>query len=1090
LRSVDLRRVLSILLLSFLSLLVLIVIAAIGLRALYFTDEKIKALAIETLSLKFNRELQIDSLRLSLFSGVQMRGLRIYDPPSCGAEVFVKIEAVELRYHLLSLLKKQLEIEKVFIEKPEIFLRQLSDTLWNFSDLMQPPRETAAASPDSAPPELPLLFVLRTLELSNASAHLSGPVAIDLSGVNLALESLSFRSSDEFSLKALLQITPGDDVNLSFVSISTAPELRATGKFTVSLSGDVASERLSTGELKFGLSDLKIVSEKSLPPLSAGGGLRYVYDMETDSLDLEEVYFELNRNRLLGAEVFLTSLTSEPRFQLSSKRNGVELTALSELVEVFLPGIQVQGQAYWEDIWARGNREKIEAGMTCGLRDLSAQDSATGLAAHDLDLRAHLEVRGSPSSLDVGVGLSGDFSLQRLSYSLEDSVAVTVSGIGGHFAAQLEAAQEGMLRVREATLETGIGDIFGGTASFSASLQAQGPALSGSASIVEVQIDRLPRSPVSGSGGFFLDFSASNFDDVVCRYQLLTDSLKYHLPKDSVMVEPLKFSGGAKLSMEEDLSRIEFFDMKLTSPSLLDLSASGGVYNLGQDSLKFSLKTEVRHNRLSGFLPLELNHSLGGLQLAGQTEVMTEIRGRLPAGGEPELKVTTDLGLTDFGMMVPALDTEVRGLGGELSLSWESNRLDIEGLFRLDWIENYDYLVNPISDCFLSLRASLTNTPGPDQSAPAEMSLFLENFQLDCLSHKFGLAVNGLASDLLTSPVVRLNTSFDFRSPEEITILPEVKAKGGLSLRMNLSMKDSLVTVSGSADFHYLNLEMPPLVSVENMSGHIPFYQKLDLAKMSLVQEAERASAVYASSPFNYERLRAYNLHRSEHLSNFKIERITAMRFSAQNLEMDVSLGNSGLHIPRVVGSLYDGNLYGNLDLDLKSLVLGGRELELEEVTYRAYLQFSSVNFSEMTGLGETIITEEKSLTGDISLRGRGLPPEGDLEAEISITQVSAEVLSRILDFLDPEGTDPGFAMTKTFLDQRFKVIGLIPIRFRPQWFSCPVRHGNIYPSLYADIYSPLPFIRQLIRLPMPIRYDRIPLSVVLAQVGAREEEF
>jgi hypothetical protein len=1090
LRKVDLRRIFRILLLSFLSLLILIVIAGVGLRALYFTDQKINASAIETLSEKFNRELQIDSLRLSLFSGVQMRGLRIYDPPSCGGEVFVKMEAVELRYRLLSLLKKQLEIEKVSIEKPEIFLRQLSDTAWNFSDLLQPPEKPLAAPPDSAPTELPLLFVLRSLEVRNASAHLSGPVEINLSGVNLALESLSFRSPDELSLKALLQITPGDDINLSFVSVSTAPELRATGRLTASLSGEVDSENLSTGELKFDLSDLEIIAEKSLPPLSAGGGLRYAYDMKKDSLDLEEVYFELNRNRLLRAEVFLTSLTGEPRFQLSSKKNGVELAALSELVEVFLPGVQVQGEAYWEDIWARGSREEIEAGMTCGLRDLAAQDSATGLTAHDIDLRANLEVKGSPSNLDVGATASGDFSLQRLSYPLENSLAVTAGEIGGRFAAQLEAAREGAFKAREATLEAGIGDIFGGIASFSASLQNQRPALSGSASIVGVQFDRVPRSPVSGSGGFSLDFSAYNFDDIVCTYQLLTDSLRYHLPKDSVIVEPLEFSGAARLSMEQDLSRIELSDMELTSAGLLNLSASGGVYDLGQDSLKLSLETEIKHNRLSDFLPLELNRSLGGLELAGHTEVKTEIRGRLPTGGEPELKVTTDLGLTDFGMMVPAFNTEVRGLGGELNLSWESNRLDMEGLFRLDWIENYDYLVNPISDCFLSLRASLTNTPAPDQSPPEEMSLFLESFQFDCLSHKFGLVANGLVSDLLTSPVARLSTSFDFRSPEEMTILPEVKASGGLSLRMNLSMKDSLVTLSGSTDFHYLNLEMPPLVSVENMSGHIPFYQKIDLAKMSLVQEAERTSAMYASSPFNYERLRAYNLHRSDHLSNFKIERITAMRFSAQNLEMDVSLGNSGLHIPRVVGSLYDGNLYGNLDLDLKSLVLGGRELDLEEITYRAYLQFSSVNFSEMTGLGETIITEEKSLTGDISLRGRGLPPESDLEAEISITQVSAEVLSRILDFLDPEGTDPGFAMTKTFLDQRFKVIGLIPIRFRPRWFSCPVRHGNLYPSLYADIYSPLPFIRQLIRLPMPIRYDRIPLSVVLAQVGAQEEEF
>jgi len=1087
--KVNLKRISKIFLILILSLFVLALIVAIGLRTLYFTDHKIKQISTETLSGKLHRLIQIDSLDISILSGVRLKGLQIHDPPDCGGEVFLRLKGLKLKYRLLSLLKKQLEIEAIVIDKPEIYLRQLSDTLWNFSDLVQPKKQESPAASERAESDSPLLLVLRNLELKQASVHLSGPGELELSGINFDIESLFFRSPEDFSLKARFQISPGDGKNLSVTSVSTIPELKLSGNLRVSLSGEISSVVPSTGEVEFSLKDSEIYFGRTFPALSLSAGLKYVYDMGADSLQLEEIYFELNENRLLQAEVTLTSLVAQPQFRFASRSNGLNLGNFSHVIHEFLPALRIEGETYWENIWAEGNQEKINAGLTFGLRNVCAQDSTTGLAIDGLDFQAKLEAGIVLLSTDVEVKLDGDFSLREVNYPLDDSLTITVAGIGGRFGVELDSLERQMPRVKEATFEAAVNEIFGGRASLSAISRLPGPVLSGTASLEQIQFDQLPQSPISGSGGLKLDFSAADFGDIVCTFTLSIDSLKYHLEADSIVLEPLKFSGDARLSVKEDLSGIELEHLSLMSAGLLDLSASGGIYNFGRDSLTANLEAKIKHNRLSDFLPLELNRSLGGLQFAGETEIKTTIRGRLPASSRTQIDINTILELTDFGMMLPAFESELRGLGGELILAFQGDRVELEGLFRLDRIENYNYLTSPVSDCFLSLKASVTNLPRGDEPAPTEMSLFLENLQFDCLSLKFGLALNGMVSDLSSSPKLRLAGSFDFRSTEEMTLFGEMKARGGLSLRMNLSMRDSLVTLYGSADFQYLNLEMPPLVSIENMNGHIPFHQELDLRDMSLVQETKEVSAIYASSPFNYERLRAYNLQRGENISNFKIDKITAMRFSAQNLEMDVTFGNSALHIPRLVGNLYDGNLYGNLLVDLKSLKLGGRKLDLEGVEYRAYLQFSSVNFSEMTGLAEEIITEEKSLTGDIYLRGRGIIPTGDLEAELNITQVSAEVLSRIFDFLDPEGTDPSLEMTKTFLDQKFKVIGIIPIRFRPRWFSCSVRHGNIYPSLHADVYAPVPFIKQLIRLPMPIRYDRIPLSVVLSQMGAGKEE-
>ncbi|MFQ5868959.1 MAG: AsmA family protein, partial [Candidatus Zixiibacteriota bacterium] len=219
--KVNLKRISKIFLILILSLFVLALIVAIGLRTLYFTDHKIKQIATETLSGKLDRLIQIDSLDISIFSGVRLKGLQIHDPPDCGGELFLRLRSLKVKYRLLSLLKKQVEIQTVVVDEPEIFIRQLSDNLWNFSDFLEPRRQEPPALGDTSELELPLLLVVKSIKINNASVHLSGPGELHLSGIDFDIKSLSFRSPEAFSLTALFQISPGDGKNLSVTSVST-----------------------------------------------------------------------------------------------------------------------------------------------------------------------------------------------------------------------------------------------------------------------------------------------------------------------------------------------------------------------------------------------------------------------------------------------------------------------------------------------------------------------------------------------------------------------------------------------------------------------------------------------------------------------------------------------------------------------------------------------------------------------------------------------------------------------------------------------------------------------------------------------------
>lgn len=196
-------------------------------------------------------QVQINDLNISLFSGVTLRGVTIANPEGFNGSLITADEFV-LRYRLLPLLWKRVEIETLALRKPVITLARNDKGEWNYDKIGAKPA-TTSAPPAAATPSAP------------PSTHKAG---LDITLSKLALENGTIIMLDEKN-KELVRIT----------NINITSKLETSGD-KMEGDGDARIETLSAANSLFArniAAPIKISAERvALAPLSgklADGGV-------------------------------------------------------------------------------------------------------------------------------------------------------------------------------------------------------------------------------------------------------------------------------------------------------------------------------------------------------------------------------------------------------------------------------------------------------------------------------------------------------------------------------------------------------------------------------------------------------------------------------------------------------------------------------------------------------------------------------------------------------------------------------------------------------------------------------------------------
>ncbi|MDA8240001.1 MAG: AsmA family protein [Nitrospiraceae bacterium] len=114
-----------------------VLIALIGLSFFvksYLRGERLKALLVPRIEQVTGRGVNIDSIQVSLFRGIVVKGFSIRG--KSGEGDFLSARSLVLDYRLLPLLKKELIIEKLELESPSVRIEKKKDGTYNFSDML------------------------------------------------------------------------------------------------------------------------------------------------------------------------------------------------------------------------------------------------------------------------------------------------------------------------------------------------------------------------------------------------------------------------------------------------------------------------------------------------------------------------------------------------------------------------------------------------------------------------------------------------------------------------------------------------------------------------------------------------------------------------------------------------------------------------------------------------------------------------------------------------------------------------------------------------------------------------------------------
>jgi AsmA protein len=159
------KKLLKITAIVFAVLLVVITAVSLFVKS-YLTEERMRALVLETTEKSLNRKATLGQIDISLFRGIVVKDFEIREKES--EAVFFKTKEFVLKYQFFPLLAKKLVIDKLSIADVEVYLKANPDGTYNFSDMVKSQKTQDRKEEKEKTAGLPIDLNVKDIEIKNA----------------------------------------------------------------------------------------------------------------------------------------------------------------------------------------------------------------------------------------------------------------------------------------------------------------------------------------------------------------------------------------------------------------------------------------------------------------------------------------------------------------------------------------------------------------------------------------------------------------------------------------------------------------------------------------------------------------------------------------------------------------------------------------------------------------------------------------------------------------------------------------------------------------------------------------------------------
>ncbi len=301
-------------------LVILLVVAVAGVlwyANRYIQSPEFKQYALNLAKESLGAEVKVNELQASLFSGVTLQGITVANPPGFDGNLLTA-EALVVRYELMPLLRKRVEVSTLTLAKPEIRLVSNAQGEWNYDKLGSPTPATSTPSATTPPKTgsvetAPAIDVsLPKLELTDARILMideNGKELVAINDVDLA-SSVLFRQGklSGTGKSALAKLAVAKSL---YVTDITAP---------VNFLGDRVRLAPLTGKLAEGA----VSGELAVQLL---GGSQYMVDLQVKDADMAKLLQEAGTKAVMTGKLQVrTGLTGTGGLPTINGKGQAEVT--------------------------------------------------------------------------------------------------------------------------------------------------------------------------------------------------------------------------------------------------------------------------------------------------------------------------------------------------------------------------------------------------------------------------------------------------------------------------------------------------------------------------------------------------------------------------------------------------------------------------------------------------------------------------------------------------------------------------------------------------------------------------------------------
>jgi len=1027
---------------------------------LFFPEHKIRALLADQIYQATGRPFEVDRISWSLLGALDLEGVRLGFTEAEGKPdaYLVQMERGRLRFRLLPLLKKQLQVSDILLDTPQIHLIPAvlasQDTLSGVSSNTPKSKVSEIDTSSFKKESLPISMGLSKFNLKDFRLRISFPDSIqlkeiELTGLNVNVQDLYVPTDilkNQDRLRGQVRVFT-EDARL-FIK---ATDL--TAEWTPNFDIQAVWAKEARWRVRGGI--------HLLPRDNPADSLFMDLDIEGRGLGQETRMRHLAIGLGPWRPILMTGtvqiVDEEPIYDMQLGGDEVDLSAITAFLQRTLPSpfsdplndLELSGKMSLLNGQVHGKGLDVHAKILSRLDQARLAIPKQSISVGPVNYEFEIDGEWNPKGLKKA-HILGSMEIEQVSAPLSDTSDVSVRDIRIFLDTNLDS----LFYPAQGQIKVNVGNLYQSRMNLGLNWDAKDlPSLKDFRLDGELRLDSLfvenlpiPDLPVVGQVGAGLTIRATGMDSILIELtgntsdgQMLTDFGRDNVPDYNWMAK-------IHAQVAEDFSELTVPSARFRIGELFSLDANARFL---PETRQFQAEVTDAHfhnEKIQNYLPEQIHAELAHLRLGGEETFQGIVTGQL-TDSIPMYKLSAEVGVSSGSMQDTLSGISVQDIEAEIKTSGDQDRIEGTGSIKVGEFILASQGPDPIRNGHIQFDWGVQN---PD-------SLWIDagQFLIDSLGvqSQFDATVHPSDSIPLISSRIRLGVS----SHNWKNIVQGIQFKGGLNGEIQASndlLDRNKILLEGHIAFDSLSINQGELIQIVDVQGRIPlrFHASLD---GRLIPEAHYEPVSWIEYEERQDLIRT--LWSGD--KRLQIQSIKINDYAINHIRMDTDFSHGMIQIPSFQMEVFEGNIGGSLWFDPAD----GR---LEMMRYGIRAQASRINSAALTENQKS--KENTELNANLAFNGQGLDIEKglDFDGYFHITQVGPKFASTLLKGMDPKGSDRSIRLTRRLLDMGWK----------PKLFSFELRHGHVYPSLSLSQpwFSP-------IRIPGRLEYGRIPFAFFLS---------